>query len=677
MKGLRLVVALVGIIGFVLGQVSWAEEEKKEEEVIKLEEVVVTATRRQTPLKDIPACVTVITREELEASSGMRVDDILRKYAGIDIRRPSGFLSHSATVSLRGMGEMPGRTLILLDGIPMNKSDTGNANWDLFDVEDIERIEVVRGPASALYGSSAMGGVINIITRKPEEKPINLKLKSRYGSWRTWGTEGTIDGKSGKLGYYLSYNHLESDGYNPTPAEDRSPYDIKRDLEEDHLWTKFTYDLTDRSALSLGYIHFEDERGEGEKIYHPDGVFRSWDTDGVNLTYKGSWDSFDWVVKGFYNEEDYFWNRERLRRGRYTRYVVDVKRKDAGVTVQNSFPLLSWGILTLGFDYKYGSVDGKDDYKTEIKIVKNEGKQRTFSFFFNDEMKIKEKLIFHLGGRYDWTESYDGSFYDSSGFLTSRDYKDKSWDEFSPRLGILYRLNEFTSLRASIGKAFRAPILDDLYRSGIFRGKIYAASPELDPEKLLTYELGIDHYFTEKFWVRLSSYYTDAEDFFYPIRIGIDPGTSRDLYQRKNVGEVEIYGVELESNYQIDSCWSTFFNLTWNKSEIEEFSPDKTLEGKDLEYTPRVKCNFGISFSHPRICKVQVVGRYVDEMYADPENEDRLDDFFTVDLKLSRKIGKYGEFSLDIMNLFDEDYEEYPESEAPGRVIMGAITLRY
>ncbi|RLA92715.1 MAG: TonB-dependent receptor, partial [Deltaproteobacteria bacterium] len=158
----------VAILLFSHPFVGVAEEAKEMEEEVELEEVVVTATRHETPVEEVPASVTVITREQIEASSGMRVDDILRKYAGIDVRRPSGFLSHSATVSMRGMGSMPGRTLVLLDGIPLNKADTGTVNWDLLRAEDIERIEIVRGPASALYGSNAMGGVINIITRKPE-----------------------------------------------------------------------------------------------------------------------------------------------------------------------------------------------------------------------------------------------------------------------------------------------------------------------------------------------------------------------------------------------------------------------------------------------------------------------------------------------------------------------------
>jgi len=678
---MKKIVLICAMMCLLLWPIIGAAEEVEEE--IELEEIVVTATRHKTPLEEIPASVTVITREQIEATNNLRVDHILRKYAGIDIRRPSGIVGRS-TVSMRGMGDMPGRTLILLDGHPMNKADTGSVNWNLLRAEDIERIEIVRGPASALYGSNAMGGVINIITRKPVEKPVSFALSSRYGTWNTWNVGATLNGKLKKFGYYLSYDHLESDGYNPTPQEDRTPYDIKRYLKEDHLWTRFSYDLTDQSSVTLGYLHFEDKRGEGERYRHPDGVYRSWDTNRVNLTYELTLGQFEWLVKGFYNQEDYFWNRERLKKGKYTWYKVDVERVDAGGTIQTTFPLFSWSILTLGVDNKYGSVDGKDDYILEKdvpsdKVVKNKGKQLSFSFFFNDEITIKEKLVLNIGARYDWVKSYDGSFYDSSGYLQSRDHRDKSWGEFSPRVGLLYRLSDATSVRASVGKAFRAPILDDLYRSGIFRGRIYAANPELDPERLITYEAGIEHYFTKDLVARLSGYYTDAEDFFYSIRIGIDPGTGRDLYQRKNVGKVEIYGTEMEVNYRIFSWLSTFFNITWNRSKIKEFDPNPTLEGNDLEYTPRIKCNVGISFSHPKICRAEIVGRYIGDMYTDAENTyaGKLDDHFVVDVKLSREIFKHIELSLDFMNLFDEHYEEYLDSEAPRFAVMGGVTLKF
>jgi len=670
-------------ISFAEEQGQETEKRKTEEKAVQLGEVVVTATRYKTPVEDIPASVTVITREQIEESSGLRVDHILRKYAGIDVTR-SSFLSHSANVVLRGMGEMPGRTLILYDGMPMNKADTGTANWDLFRPEDIERIEIVRGPASALYGSNAMGGVINIISRKTGPKPIGFDARGMYGTFNTWDAGATLTGEVNKFGYYVSFDHLSSDGYNPVPEDERTEYDIKRDLEENHLRTKFTYEFPNASRISVGYLFYDDKRGEGQKIRHEDGVYRKWKSNGLNLNYDWSMGSTDWVIKAYYNKEDYFWNRESLSKGRYTWYEVDVDRVDSGGSLQTTIPILAWNLLTAGFDFRFGSVDGNDNDiirndKPSDTVVHNEGKQESYSLFLNDQIKIGERVTVDAGLRYDHVKSYDGKFSDSSGFLPDRDYPDKSWDHLTPRVGALYRITDDTSIRGSIGTAFRAPILDDLYRTGIFRGKIYAANPDLGPEKLISYEAGLNHRFTQTLSCGLSGYFTQGDDFFYPIKVGIDPGTGRDLYQRKNVGKVHIYGAEVEANWVINDMFTFFGNYTFNVSKIDKFSEQPQLEGKYLEDSPRNKANLGVSFYHPDIFRAEMVGRYVGKRYGDTENtsEGELDNYVVFDLKFMRGFTKYCEAYVDILNLFNKEIMYASDYEGPGIEIRAGLTLKF
>lgn len=668
-----------------MGQAEKTEPSKTahEEKAVQLGEVVVTATRSETPVEDIPASVTVITREQIEASSGLRLDHILRKHAGIDVNR-SSFLTHSADVVLRGMGAMPGRTLILFDGVPMNKADTGAANWDLLLPENVERIEIVRGPTSALYGSNAMGGVINIISRKPDPRPVSFEARGMYGTYNTWDAGGTLSGEVNKFGYYFSYDHLDSDGYNPVPEEQRTEYDIKRYLEENHLKAKVSYEFPNESRITLGHMFFDDKRGEGEKIRHEDGVYRKWKTNASNMDYEWSTGAAKWLLKGFYNKEDYFWNRESLRKGRYTWYEVEVDRVDAGGSLQSTFPVLSWNLLTTGFDFRYGSVDGNDkdiirNDNPSNTVVHNEGKQQTYSFFVNDHIQAGERMVVDAGLRYDYVKSYDGKFLDSSGFLQDHEYDDETWDHFSPRIAALYRITDDTSIRGSIGTAFRAPILDDLYRNGIFRGKIYAANPDLGPEKLISYEAGVDHRFTKAFSFSVAGYFSQGDDFFYPVNVGIDPSTGRDLYQRKNVGKVHIYGVEAEANWDISRMFTFFGNYTFNISKIDEFSEQRELEGKYLENTPHHKANLGLAFHHPDILRAEVAGRYVGERYGDTENtpEGELDDYVVFDLKFSRDFTRFCEAYIDVLNLFSKEIMYSSDFEGPGIEVRGGLTLRF
>ncbi len=658
--------------------------EAGEDHAVELEEVVVAASRYETAIEDIPASVTLITREQIEGASGMQLDDILRKYAGIDITA-SSFLTHSADVVLRGMGEMPGRTLILCDGVPINKADTGSANWDLFRPKDVERIEIVRGPASVLYGSNAMGGVINIISRKPDSgKPIAFEARGMYGPFNTLDTGGTVSGQVDGFEYHISFDHLDSDGFNPVPEEDRTEYDTERYLQEDHLKTRFAYEFPNGASIGLGYLFFDDKRGEGEKIRHDDGVYRKWKTNSLNLDYDWRTGTMDWTLKIGYNKEDYFWNREQIKSGSYTLYEVYVDRVDSSASVQTTFPIRNSHLLTTGVDFRYGSVDGNDidiirNNSLSDTVVHNEGKQRSYSFFLNDQIKRGEKMVVDAGARYDYVKGYDGRFSDSSGFLSNEVHPDKNWSHFSPKVAVLYRITDKTALRASIGTAFRAPILDDLYRSGILRGKIYAANPDLGPEKLTSYETGINHTFSSEVSFGVSGYLSQGTDFFYPVEIGIDPSTGRDLYMRKNVGKVHIYGGEFEAGWEMNDMFTFFGNYTFNISKIEEFGEQPELEGKYLEDSPRHKANLGLTFSHPDMFRADIVGRYVGDRYGDTGNttEGQLEDYVVLDLKILKEVTQYCEVYVDIVNLFDEVIMYSSDFEGPGIEIRGGLSLRF
>ncbi|MBN1625305.1 MAG: TonB-dependent receptor [Deltaproteobacteria bacterium] len=683
MKKARKMFCLILMTLFMAGIWPSLAPAEEQPDQITLDQVIVTASRYETAIKDVPASVTLITREMIEDSNELKIDGILSKYAGIDVSR-SSFLTHSADVVLRGMGEMPGRTLILLDGNPINKADTGSANWDLFRSGDVERIEIIRGPSSVLYGSSGMGGVINIISRKPEEKPVTVDANAGYGTFETVEMGGGLSGKLNGFGYSVSYNQLKSDGYNPVPEDQRDQYDVERYLEEKHLKTTVTYELPNQSSLSFGYLFYDDKHGEGTKIQQDDGVYRKWKTNATNLDYGWSIGSAEWLAKVYYNKEDYFWNRESISNSAYTWYQVDVDRIDNGGSMQSTFPIISSHLITSGVDYKFGSVDGGDYYivnrdSPSDKVVLNKGKQRTYSLFLNDHYQAGEKVIVDVGLRYDYVKSYDGSFSDSSGSLESRAFPYDTWSHASPKTAALYRLSKKTSIRGSIGTAFRAPILDDLCRNGILRGRIYAANPDLGPETLISYETGIEHKFSDAVSLGVSGYYSNGKDFFYSILVGIDPSTGRDLYQRKNVGGVHIYGAEATADWALNDIFGISVNYTYNISKIDSFSEQPELEGKYLEDTPTHKAGFTLSFNHPSIFRAEITGRYVGERYGDTDNTDegKLDSYFATDLKLSRAFLKYLETYVNIENVFDKKIMYSSDYEGPGAIYRAGVTVKF
>ncbi|MGB4782706.1 TonB-dependent receptor, partial [Candidatus Methylomirabilis sp.] len=196
-------------------------------EAVRLEPVVVSASRVEQRLRDIPANVTVITREDIEQSSARTVDDLLRQVPGFSLfRRSSSLVTHPTTqgVSLRGIGPSgASRTLVLLDGIPLNDPFGGWVYWDKVPLESVERIEVARGGGSGVWGNYALGGVINIITKRPEARVAQAKLD--LGSRDTVDADLLVSHVTGPWGVSLEGNFFRTDGYKIIRKDQRGAID--------------------------------------------------------------------------------------------------------------------------------------------------------------------------------------------------------------------------------------------------------------------------------------------------------------------------------------------------------------------------------------------------------------------------------------------------------------------
>ena len=215
MNGVKSIIALVGVMGLIFSQVGWAEEKG----VTKLEEIVVTATRTEKEAASAPGSVSVVTKKDMEKRNIKALDEALNTIPGVFSRRGKGMMDTVAHISLRGVPR-GNRTLILLDGMPLHSAYTGDVMWGGLASEDVERIEVVKGPFSSLYGGYAMGGVVNVITRMPAKREFTLK--TGYGS--SWDRGEGLDDLAtfylscgdkfkDRLSLFLSYGYKATNGY--------------------------------------------------------------------------------------------------------------------------------------------------------------------------------------------------------------------------------------------------------------------------------------------------------------------------------------------------------------------------------------------------------------------------------------------------------------------------------
>ncbi len=220
-----------------------------QEKEVTLEEVVVTATRDIQELRKISANVTVITQKEIEQSNSQVVIDLLRDEVDVVVRDFYG-TGKSASIDIRGFGETgPLNTLVLVDGRRVNEIDLSGVDWSQIPLDQVERIEIVRGPGSVLYGDNAVGGVVNIITKRPE-KPFSASVEGVGGSYSFYKGSGSVSGKWGPLSAILSAGYNSTDGY-----RDNGFFKAK------DVGGKLIYDLNEAISLNFSGSFHRDDTG--------------------------------------------------------------------------------------------------------------------------------------------------------------------------------------------------------------------------------------------------------------------------------------------------------------------------------------------------------------------------------------------------------------------------------
>jgi iron complex outermembrane receptor protein len=664
-----------------------AQETKAASPSVEMEKTVVTATRTETPVENLPVSVTVITAEEIEKIPATTVDEVLDKVAGLQVRRNKGLCNTTShtTVYMRGTGDS-GRVLVLKDGIPINRAYGGTVTlWNTLSLENIERIEIVRGASSALYGSSAMGGVINIITKSPQEG-VSGSVSLQGGSFDTYIGSASMNAGADNYGLRASVEHKRTKGYEYYEGSSWKDYYKKPENEltnvsvggdiwlgESILRLDYAYLLED--SLSATTTQYDGEQETNEYML-------SW---GVPLG------GADASIKAYYYDEGSTSDADKYNAasGGFDTYYYrsSVPKDEYGMMLQVDTEL-GGHKLTAGSDLKWAEC--KSEYAYDTGDRNFSGKQDLYALFVNDEIGFfKDRLIFNIGLRYDYWKNYDGDFYDST-TATVRNliYPERTDDAFSPKVGIAYKLNPDAKLRASFGTGFKAPSLYDLYKSGPHGStKFDLANPDLEPEKMeWSYDVGFDATPNKNLSVSMTFYQSSIKDFLgektltaaeVPSWFSPDPGMA--VIQTINLGRVEIYGVEASLEYKINHRWSTSINHTYNVSKIKEYEEDRTVEGNYLSYTPRHMTKIGVTYDNPDLFTLGVFLTNVGERYGDLENTDakKLDAYQVVGFKISREIIKGLEVFGEVNNLTDEDYKEYYTTYNPPISAMAGVKYTF
>ena len=687
MNATKMLKAGVGIAVVLLCALPAAAQQ--EEKVVELEKVVVTATRAEAEVKDLPMSVSVISREEIEKSHAKTLHDVLNAVAGVKVKQNRGLVTSAGhdPVWLRGTGD-GNRTLILKDGIPLNTLYLGNVDiWGYLSADDVERIEIIRGAASAVYGGNAMGGVINIITRTPKDK-TKANLKIDKGDMDTTIASFNFSSRvSDRFAFRASAGGKKTGGYVYMEKKDWKDYYAKPTNETFNANLKSELMFDNDSILNIEFDYYQGKPTSRESYRYEtkNDIYKP------ALTYRIPINGIDYKAMLYSTD-----NRYRCDARQYNSttkqydkfyYDSDLSKDEWGMSLQGS-KRFEKNVLTCGTDLRGGEADCKYTYSTGDRIYG--GKQFLYSLFGDYQMFLAEKVTLNLGARYDGWKHTDGSFYDENkgGTSTNISYTDRSDSAFSPKAGIAYQAIENLKIRASYGTAFKTPGLYYLYKSGPHgKNRFDLGNPELKPEKMTySYDVGCDFEPMKNISLSLTYYQSSFEDFMYDKTLATNeipdyfkPEPKQSVKQKVNIGQVDIDGFEAGLEVKFADCWSGFVNYTNNRSTIERHELVKELVGKDLAYVPRKMTNIGLTYNNPRLFTANLCLRKVGECFGDEQNtkEKLLKAYSVLDVKLSRKLSDAITLSVSVDNATDEEYKESTDAFAPPRSVMATLAVSF
>jgi iron complex outermembrane recepter protein len=627
----------------------------------ELDEVIVTAVRRAEPLSHLAYNITIVSENDITSFPTQNFDDIFNRIAGINQDRKNGiFTGSKSIINLSGItGGEQGRVLVLEDGVPLNISDNGEVNWNRLNLSDYSRIEIIKGPASSLYGSNAMGGIINLVSCMPVN-PFQLRAGLFYGSYHTARARLDLSGKEGKFFWKTALNYQRSDGYIMPPDSLRDSSDVPTFLNESGIRIKLGYHASKNLLIDASYNFYDDKHGYGIEIVEPGGGYTSHSTHFGRVSI--NFDNRKWFgnMNLFYNQEEYYKLIEKLKDTIYSAIDVNSKRIDAGLLTYGGRRFESI-VVSLGADLRAGSTNGADDYITSSDIVTNQGSVSQLSTyllaetgFLNNKMKLSgslnytavllNKAIFTLTGTTNET-AYMTNF--------AENFHDTLWSSLNPSFNLKYNPAQYVVLLLGYSHGFRTPTIDDLTRSGMINIGFKEANPLLKPEKIDHYQVYARIHPVQTFFVSTTAYYSKGLDYIYYRATGETVfGGRRLVYRKDNINELESVGIEFSMDWQPNEWIHAYANMLFDRSIILS---NEVLQGKSLPYSPAQMLGFGIT-SVNRFMDGSVNWQFKGKQYIDDENSISLPAHSIINLQLSKTIANHYKISFTMQNLLNKTY---------------------
>jgi outer membrane receptor protein involved in Fe transport len=666
------------------------------------ESVSVTATRTEQRLGDVPASVSVIDKEQIRRSPAVVADDVLRQSPTFSLfRRTSSLSSHPTAqgVSLRGIGPSGvSRSLVLLDGIPFNDPFGGWVYWTRVPLDNVDRVELVEGSGSSLYGNYAMGGVINIQSTRPRRR--TAEVRTQYGNLSSPKVDFVASDVWGKFAASLDGSGFRTDGFPIVIDSERGPIDNKATVAYKNFNARVDYSPTSRVSAFVRTGYFREER-DNAKFSTFDGTEEGNDTTwkygngGVRITLP---DYSDLQARVFYDDETFNSNFLAVPNlvtraiGRMT-LLQEVPTTGIGAMAQWSKAISAKYLLTAGADFRH--VDGASQEQaldplqglTVTTRRESGGEQLISGGFVQGQVWVRPSLSVTLSARVDSWKNTDGRNLETTvatGLPTVNNkpsLPDRDDTVVSPRAAVLYRVSDKVSAFGSISSGFRAPTLNELYRQFRVGAILTLANDQLGPERLVGGELGINVAPVDGLTFRSSWYDNRVKNPVANVTIATN------TQQRQNLGRTKITGWQNDVDYRVAREWRVGAGYLFNSAKVREFAANPALVGLFLPQVPKHRGSVNVSYSNPRLVTATVTGFFYGRQFDDDLNlrtkpgaaEPGLPAYGTMEISALRGIGRNLDVFFGVQNLLDKEYYVgfAPTTIGTPRLVNGGIRVRW
>ena len=561
-----------------------------------------------------------ITSQDIEKTNPAQAMEVLKNVPGVIVQKTGD--TGRTDPSIRGFGDNCRRIIVLIDGKPEFMSLFGCGVSHSMLAGNVERVEITKGPDSVLYGSGALGGVINIITKTPT-KPLEGSIDVSFGSFNTQNAKVYVGGLQNNILYEVAANKITSDGH-----LENSQYDAT------DLYEKLGYIFRDGSTLIFEAKQFQGLKHEpeartkdGGKIYG-NNYWEDYHRNSYQLNFDKFFSRGHLTVRGYRNDGDHKFSNNWHSKDSLT-----------GATVNYDWEIGDDNLLKLGGDYKQQEGELLSQAPGGMMNI-GTWKLYEYAFYALDKHNFTDKFTAVAGVRYNNNEI--------------------SGEQFVPRAGLEYQLTESLLVKGLYSRGFRSPYLNELYL-------VPAKNENLKPETVDSYEIGAD-FKKDDFNFNVTGFVMKGDNLIEKVENKIKPP----MYTLQNTGDYEFKGVELYLSY--------FFNKFIDaQAGYTYFDAGEHTQGR-----PRDKVDLNVNFNISK-WSLSLNGMYVGNYYSQDNKQERLNDFAVVSAKLSFAVNDNIKLFVDGENLTNQEYEifldrdadNYPITKMPGTAVYFGTQIKF